>query len=56
MKKELMANHTGFLALQDPNLREVMSEEMDGLSAAFERTSPLAASLTAAAVFRFLDC
>ena len=37
MKKELMANHTGFLALQDPNLREVMSEEMDGLSAAFER-------------------
>ena len=32
-----MANHTGFLALQDPNLREVMSEEMDGLSAAFER-------------------
>ena len=24
MKKELMANHTGFLALQDPNLREVM--------------------------------
>ena len=38
MKNELMkTNNTGFLALQDSNLREVMSEEMDGLSAAFER-------------------
>lgn len=35
MKNELMkTNNTGFLALQDSNLREVMSEEMDGLSAA----------------------
>ena len=38
MKNEMMkTNNTGFLALQDSNLREVMSEEMDGLSAAFER-------------------
>lgn len=35
---ELMnMENSGFLALQDFNLSEVMSEEMDGLSATFER-------------------
>ena len=38
MKNELMeTNNTGFLALQDFDLANVMSEEMDGLSATFER-------------------
>lgn len=38
MKNELMeTNSTGFLALQDFDLANVMSEEMDGLSATFER-------------------
>lgn len=37
MKNELMeTNNTGFLALQDFDLANVMSEEMDGLSATFE--------------------
>ena len=30
-------NQTGFLALQDFDLADVMCAEMDGLSAAFER-------------------
>ena len=38
MKNELMeTNSTGFLALHDFDLANVMSEEMDGLSATFER-------------------
>lgn len=38
MKNELMeTNNTSFLALQDFDLANVMSEEMDGLSATFER-------------------
>lgn len=38
MKNEIMeTNNTGFLALQDFDLASVMSEEMDGLSATFER-------------------
>lgn len=38
MKNELMeTNNTGFLALQEFNLSNVMSNEMDGLSATFER-------------------
>lgn len=38
MKNEMMeTNQTGFLALQDFDLADVMCAEMDGLSAAFER-------------------
>ena len=38
MKNELMeTNSTGFLALQNFDLANVMSEEMDGLSTTFER-------------------
>ena len=38
MKNEMMeTNQTGFLALQDFDLANVMCAEMDGLSAAFER-------------------
>ncbi len=37
MKNEMMeTNQTGFLALQDFDLADVMCAEMDGLSAAFE--------------------
>ena len=38
MKNELMeTNNTGYLALQDFDLANVMSAEMDGLSTTFER-------------------
>ena len=38
MKNEMMeTSQTGFLALQDFDLADVMCAEMDGLSAAFER-------------------
>ena len=38
MKNEMMeTNQTGFLALQDFDLANVICAEMDGLSAAFER-------------------
>lgn len=37
-ENEMMeTNQTGFLALQDFDLADVMCAEMDGLSAAFER-------------------
>ena len=42
MKNEMMeTNQTGFLALQDFDLADVMCAEMDGLSAAFERVKIL---------------
>lgn len=53
MKNEMMETHnTGFLALQDFNLREVLSEEMDGLSATFERVKiPSGGGVTFSAVY-----
>ena len=39
MKNEMMeTNQTGFLALQDFDLANVICAEMDGLSAAFQRS------------------